>query len=125
MKSNKQRKVELSARRERAKEKALRRTIAAEIEAGRALPVDRERIVSRSVLPRIPEFYRDLPFVCRDCGKDEVWTARQQKWWYEVAAGEIETTAIRCRECRAKARRRKEAARMVHLDGIRKKTEGK
>lgn len=125
MKSNKQRRIELSARRKRAKEKALSRTIAAELESGRALPVDRDRIVSRSAVPRIPNVYRDLPFVCRDCGKEEVWTARQRKWWYEVAGGEIETTAIRCRECRAKEGRRKEAARRVHLDGIQEKTEGK
>lgn len=30
-------------------------------------------------------FYVDRPFRCKDCGKDQVWTATQQKWWYEVA----------------------------------------
>jgi hypothetical protein len=123
MLSNKQRRIELSARRERAKEKATRRKIAAVIESGRGLPVDRERIVSQSGFPRIPDLYRDLSSVCRDCGKEEVWTARQQMWWYEVAGGEIETTAVRCRACRAKERRRKQAAREAHLDGIRKKIE--
>jgi DNA-directed RNA polymerase subunit M/transcription elongation factor TFIIS len=125
MKSNKQRRSELSARRERAKEKSLSRRIASEIQSGRALPVDRGRIVSQSGSSRIPDLYRDLAFACRDCGKEEVWTARQQKWWYEVAGGELETTAVRCRVCRGKERRRKEAARKAYLDGIRKKTEGK
>jgi Probable zinc-ribbon domain len=56
-----------------------------------------------------PEFvraghYSDRPFRCRDCGKDEVWTARQQKWWYEVAKGYVYSTAVRCRACRRKAK---------------------
>lgn len=49
-------------------------------------------------------FYKDEPFVCVDCGKPEVWTARQQQWWYEVAKGSIYSTAKRCRECRKRRR---------------------
>jgi hypothetical protein len=48
----------------------------------------------------LPEFYVDKPFFCRDCGKAEVWTAEQQKWWYEVAKGHLDSTAVRCRKCR-------------------------
>ena len=51
-----------------------------------------------------PEFYEDREFTCRDCGKVEVWTARQQQWWYEVAKGPIYSTAVRCRECRRRGR---------------------
>jgi hypothetical protein len=51
-----------------------------------------------------PLFYEDKPFVCADCGKEEIWTALQQKWWYEVAKGTIYSRAVRCRACR-KARR--------------------
>jgi hypothetical protein len=47
-----------------------------------------------------PAFYDDSPFVCVDCGKKEIWTAEQQKWWYEVAKGSIYARAIRCRACR-------------------------
>lgn len=32
-----------------------------------------------------PTYYVDKPFQCIDCGKEEVWTAEQQKWFYEVA----------------------------------------
>ncbi len=32
-------------------------------------------------------WYRDDPFECAGCGKLEIWTATQQKWWYEVAKG--------------------------------------
>ena len=66
-------------------------------------------------------FYRDLPFTCKDCGAEEVWRATQQKWWYEVAKGYVDSTATRCRACRRKERERKNAARTVHLDGIRRK----
>jgi len=45
-------------------------------------------------------YYEDLPFTCRDCGAEQVWTAQQQWWWYEVAKGPIQSTAIRCRACR-------------------------
>jgi hypothetical protein len=37
-------------------------------------------------------YYRDESFTCRDCGVVEVWTATQQKWWYEVAKGESSPT---------------------------------
>ena len=55
----------------------------------------------------LPLFYVDLPFVCRDCKAHEVWTAKQQKWWYEVAKGVIDSTAVRCGRCRARVRREK------------------
>ncbi len=51
-----------------------------------------------------PLFYEDRPFVCVDCGKAEVWTAKQQQWWYEVAKGSIYSGANRCRACRRKSR---------------------
>jgi len=47
-------------------------------------------------------YYEDQPFRCADCGSDEVWTASQQKWWYEVAKGYAYSTAKRCRRCRRK-----------------------
>ena len=39
-------------------------------------------------------------FTCRDCGEEQVWTAKQQKWWYEVVGGAIDSTAVRCLPCR-------------------------
>lgn len=62
--------------------------------------------------------YRAQPFTCQDCGKQEVWTATQQKWWYEIAKGGVWTTASRCRPCRQKERARKTEARRIHLDGV-------
>ena len=49
-------------------------------------------------------YYLDERFICRDCGSQQVWTAAQQKWWYETAKGYVYSTAIRCSACR-RARR--------------------
>jgi putative zinc ribbon protein len=69
-------------------------------------------------------FYADRPFTCKDCRKTEIWTATQQKWWYESAKGDVWTTAIRCRPCRRREQERKGAARKVHLAGLAAKRGG-
>src|SRR3954468_19954876 len=51
-----------------------------------------------------PLYYEDLGFTCHECGRQEIWTARQQQWWYEVAKGPIYSRAVRCRACRRKRR---------------------
>lgn len=56
-------------------------------------------------------YYRDQEFTCKDCGAVEVWTARQQQWWYEVAKGPIYSSAVRCRACRQKRRAEREEQR--------------
>jgi hypothetical protein len=71
-------------------------------------------------------FYVDAPFTCKDCGKAEVWTATQQKWWYEVARGDIATRAVRCRPCRRRHREEKAAHRKRSEEGrLRKEQERK
>lgn len=57
------------------------------------------------------KFYVDIPFKCKDCGREEVWTAEQQKWFYEVAKGSLHATAVRCRECRTRRNEQKELQR--------------
>ncbi|MGZ8451316.1 MAG: zinc-ribbon domain containing protein [Candidatus Binatia bacterium] len=66
-------------------------------------------------------YYVDRPFRCGDCGKEEVWTGTQQKWWYEVAKGFVYATAVRCRLCRRKRRQQSEESRRVHLEGVERK----
>jgi hypothetical protein len=63
-------------------------------------------------------YYIDQPFTCMGCGKEEVWRATQQKWWYEVAKGDVNTTAIRCCACRRAKREASAASRKVHLEGL-------
>ena len=48
----------------------------------------------------LPEYYIDRPFICRQCGKRQIWKAREQKWYYEEAGGHIDARAVECRECR-------------------------
>ncbi|GAA4786368.1 zinc-ribbon domain containing protein [Lysobacter hankyongensis] len=108
-KSGKQRRAEIKHKRlERARR--LQETLA-KPSHGRHLPVGGIEPADRSLLARhnntfgvLPEFYADVVFVCRDCGEEEVWTAKQQKWWHEVALGPIGSTAVRCLPCR-RARR--------------------
>jgi hypothetical protein len=134
MKSNKQRRAELAAKREvkrkqAAKEKeareAARRQLARKSDAKLGIAVDTCALAHDNSYS-IPDFvtsgyYVDIPFRCRDCGKNEVWTATQQKWWYEVAKGGRWTTAIRCRSCRRRERQRVAKSRSVHLEGIARK----
>ncbi|AQW29879.1 zinc-ribbon domain containing protein [Ralstonia syzygii subsp. celebesensis] len=48
--------------------------------------------------------YVDVHFTCSDCGSQEVWSASQQKWWYEEAKGYVYATAARCLACRRRRR---------------------
>ncbi len=113
MKSGKQRREEIKARRrERA---ALlqgldRYAPLHELPLG-AMPADLEQLTHNNTYGLLPVFYVDRPFTCRDCGAGEVWTAKQQKWWYEVAKGHIDSVAVRCRPCRALERERVAEAR--------------
>lgn len=123
MKSPKQRRQEIKARRLQRAERKGRRV--------NARPVDRpiSTVVVTPALLRptnsygIPDFvqrgyYQDRPFQCKDCGKAEIWTAAQQQWWYEEAQGDVWTTAVRCRACRQRERGRKAESRRVHLTGL-------
>ena len=74
----------------------------------------------------VPEFvsrgyYVDQAFICTGCQAEEVWRATQQKWWYEVAKGNVESRAVRCRACRRIERERSGEARRIHLEGVARK----
>ena len=62
-------------------------------------------------------YYSDLRFTCVDCGAKQTWTAKQQQWWYETAKGYIDSTAKRCRSCRAKRREERAENRRRSLSG--------
>ena len=121
MSSNKQKRQKLRRTRAERKAKSERVDILAGLENGTMIPVDRSTVFSRSVLPKIPDFYRDTWFTCKDCGQQELWTAWQQQRWYEEQGGEIEAIAVRCRACRHKEKLRRDTARKIHLEGIARK----
>ena len=84
------------------------------------LKVDPDKLNMGNTYSSAPLFYYDAEFDCRDCGSHEIWTAEQQKWWYEEAGGYFFATAVRCRKCRQKERDRKEGARKANLEGFEK-----
>ena len=121
MKSNRQRRAEIKAKRSKARLERIKNDKRHNIASGRWLPVDSSKLNLGNTYGCPPDYYRDVEFDCVDCGAEELWTAKQQKWWYEEAGGYFFTTAIRCRECRKKERERKEAARQAHQEGLLKK----
>jgi hypothetical protein len=127
MKSGKQRRREIVARRRKLSAKRAAKASADELRATphAFVPVNEELLAPHNSYGA-PEFVRrgyyvDIPFRCVDCGKEEIWTGTQQKWWYEVAKGFVYSTAIRCRACRRKERDRRAEARRVHLEGMARK----
>ena len=69
-----------------------------------ALPADHSQLSHINTYGALPDFYIDKPFKCRECGKEEIWKAADQKWYYEEAKGHIDAHAVRCHACR-KARK--------------------
>ena len=45
-------------------------------------------------------YYRDEEVTCCECGKQEIWKAEDQQWYFEIAHGSVFSKAIRCRTCR-------------------------
>lgn len=86
-----------------------------------AVPADVNELAHNNTVDRLPRFYADQVITCRACGIEELWPAERQKWWYEVAKGSIESTAVLCRACRGREKRRRDEARRVHLEGKAKK----
>ncbi len=133
MKSNKQRRTEILAQRQARKARA--------VPASR-VPDPRKTAVVSGTAPCNPDllapynsygqppfvargFYQDEAFACGTCGKQEVWRATQQKWWYEVAKGNVESRATLCNACRRAERARRDEARRVHLEGVARKNADK
>jgi hypothetical protein len=128
MKSNKQKRRELALRHEKRARK--RAKIAARdprrVEVMAAHAPCNPALLAPSNSYGVPAFvargyYLDTRFTCGGCGSAEVWTATQQKWWYEIAKGNVESGAKYCRGCRRKERERSAEARRVHLEGVAKK----
>jgi len=131
MKSGKQRRQEIVARQ---KKLAVKRDVMAQAakfkhSPYRIVPVN-EQLLAPNNSYGAPDFVRrgyyvDRPFRCVDCGKEEIWTGTQQKWWYEVAKGFVYSTANRCRLCRRKRREQSAASRRIHLEGVARKRQAR
>lgn len=114
MKSNKQRRAEIKAHRlQRAATLTARRCAQGALKPWPDGDESNSEPADPSVLQRynntcgpLPASYLARPFTCRDCGAEEVWTAKQQKWWYETVHGAIDSRAVRCLACRRARRER-------------------
>ena len=120
MKSGRQRRAEIDLKRAKSREKVASRS---RQEALRNNVMVNPALLRPTNSYSIPDFvergyYVDRSFRCKDCGKAEVWSPTQQKWWYESAKGDVWTTAVRCRPCRRRERERVAAARMVSTAGL-------
>jgi hypothetical protein len=126
--SDKRKKRKFAAKREKRRQKELdeagRIAGGAELPVG-AVPADHAQQVPNNSYSSPPDYYVDLKFTCQDCGRREVWSAAEQKWYYEVAKGTLYATAVRCSRCR---RRRREERGNVgdphpikHLGGLLKR----
>ena len=114
MKSGKQRRLEIKARRrERAKKLAEVNTSLSldYMPAVGAVAADHTQLEHVNTYGVLPNFYVDQAFKCRRCGANEVWTAKQQKWWYEIAEGHIDSIAVHCRPCRRVLKQEKQEQR--------------
>lgn len=65
-----------------------------------AIPASQQKLSHINTYGDLPEFYLDRPFACRECGKVEIWKARDQKWYYEEAKGHIDARPVKCHDCR-------------------------
>lgn len=70
-----------------------------------AVAADLQQLTHINTYGSLPLCYLDLPFVCRLCGKTEIWKALDQKWYYEVAKGHTNSTAVECHACRMAKKR--------------------
>ena len=126
MKSGKQKQQEIKQKRLEIKQKRLDRAKKQndldcrkiENQPDNAVLSDHNALTHNNTYDTFPLYYFDKHFTCKDCGSSELWTAKQQKWWYEIAKGSINSTAVRCRPCRKIEQNRKIEARKIHLEGL-------
>lgn len=126
-KSGKQRRAEIKATRHERRYQGHARTEYLVKPPRGSVRVDPEQLHSNNSygwpLYVVRGYYLDQPFRCADCGADCVWTAERQRWWYEIAKGELYSIAKRCAPCRATERQRKAEARQRSLEGLIRKRE--
>jgi len=56
-------------------------------------------------------FYQDIHYTCAGCGKPGIWTAQQQKRYFEIQKGNIYNEPKWCHECHTSRTKNKEARR--------------
>jgi hypothetical protein len=54
-------------------------------------------------------YYQDIHYTCAGCGRPGVWTAQQQKKYFEVQKGNIHNEPKWCYQCHSSGMKNKEA----------------
>ncbi|HFC29583.1 MAG TPA: hypothetical protein ENJ44_00925 [Oceanospirillales bacterium] len=115
MNSNKQKKKQLKAKRKKRAEQNHMNFLN---NGGLSrLKVNHANLTHVNTYRILPVYYREVHFTCRDCGSEEIWTAKQQKYYYEVCKGHIDATAVRCNVCRSIIKLAKKEQR-VHMQKL-------
>ena len=114
MKSGKQRRLEIMAKR-RKKQRGVDVFDQYQLMPKHAVKANHNNLIHNCTYGSYPLFYVDKEYECRDCNSHEVWTAKQQRWWYEIAKGNIDSVAVRCRKCRRIIRDKREAQK-AHME---------
>lgn len=122
MKNNKQRRLEIKAKRDK-KAAASKASSHKELNyrPTSSVKAEHKELLHNAYWSTLPLLYEDKPFRCRDCGLIEVWTASSQKWRYEVAKGYIDSVAVRCKSCRAQKKNEKEIKKKCMVEAALKK----
>lgn len=117
MKSGKQRRLEIKEKRRKkaAKNKAINVYSSLTKIPRHAVKAEHTELIHNNTWSPFPLFYLDKEFTCVDCGSYEIWTAKQQKWWYETAKGHIDSIAVRCRRCRNVIKKQKDEQK-THME---------
>ena len=119
MKSGKQRRFEIKEkRRKKASENKGIDVYSSRMKLPKyAIKSNKAELLHNHTYGPLPQFYVDREFKCKDCGCLEIWTAKQQKWWNEIAKGNINSFAIRCRRCR-KAINDQKKEQKAHMEEV-------
>ena len=90
-----------------------------------AVMADPLQLTHNNTYGLLPRFYVDKVVECRQCGKEEVWPAERQKWWYRSREGQHQYSgrAVSFLPCGREGT--KDEARRVHLEGVERKNEGR
>jgi len=83
-----------------AKKKPVRLKTGARYKTENRIPVNKAKWTGYGSYDVAPEYYSDQEFRCCDCDSNEIWTAQQQKYYYEGVRENIYATTMRCRKCR-------------------------
>ena len=124
--SDKRKKHKFAAKREKRRLKQLadegRLVNGIELPYG-AVVADKSQLPNNSYSP-LPDYYCDIEFTCKDCGRQDVWTAKQRKGYHEVAKGSLHARAVRCSDCRKKLAFQKELQRQRMIEVEQRKSAG-